>query len=116
MSIQGYVNELKNLKIELKRLNKISAQIRKQIKNAEDNIILYLTEKQQPGVKYHNDKIILQNTTKRNYKKKKDKEEDAINILKQKGISNPEEVLNQILEARRGEEVEVSKIKIERLT
>ena len=44
-SIQSYVNELKNLNIELKRVNKTAFDIRKKIKEAEKNIIEYLREK-----------------------------------------------------------------------
>jgi len=114
-SIQSYVNDLKNLNIELKRLNKNALEIRKKIKEAERNIIDYLREKEQPGVKYQDMAIIIENKTKRVSKKKKDIEEDSIRVLENVGISNAKSVLDKILDARKGEEIEDKKIKIKKL-
>lgn len=114
-SIQSYVNELKNLNIELKRVNKTAFDIRKKIKEAEKNIIEYLREKEQPGVKYQDMAIIIENKTKRTTKKKKDIEEDSIRVLEEHGIRNAKSVLDKILEARKGEEIENKKIKIKKL-
>lgn len=115
MSIQNYIDELKNLNIELKRLNKASAIIRKNIKESEKNIIEYLNEKDQPGVKYQDFAIVLENSQKRVTKKKKDIEEDSIRVLEEYGLSNPKSVLEKILEARKGEEIDSQKIKIKKL-
>jgi len=115
MSIQHYINEIKNLNIELKRLNKSAAIIRKNIKEAEKNIIEFLREKEQPGVKYQDFAVILENKPKRASKKKKDIEEDSIRILEDYGIPNPKSVLFEILEARKGEEIDSQKIKIKKL-
>jgi hypothetical protein len=114
-SIQSYVSELKNLNIELKRVNKNAFDIRKKIKEVEKNIIEYLREKEQPGVKYQDMAIIVENKTKRANKKKKDIEEDSIRILEENGIRDPKNVLDKILDARKGDEVENKKIKIKKL-
>ena len=115
MSIQNYINEIKNLHIELKRLNKSSAIIRKNIKEAEKNVIEFLREKDQPGVKYQDFAVIVENKPKRISKKKKDIEEDSMRVLEDYGISNPKAVLAEILEARKGEEIDNQKIKIKKL-
>jgi hypothetical protein len=111
-AIQNYINELKSLNVELKRLNKGAHLIRQRIKEIEKNILEYLKEKEQPGVKYQDMAIIIENKTKRINKSKKDIEEDSIKILEEYGLSNPKEVLEEILRARKGEEIENEKIKI----
>lgn len=115
MSIRNYIDEIKNLNIELKRLNKASAIIRKNIKDVEKNIIDYLDQKEQPGVKYQDFAVIVENKTKHTSKKKKDIEEDSLRILEEYGISNPQSALKEILEARRGEEVDNKKLKIKKI-
>lgn len=111
MSIRNYIDEIKNLNIELKRLNKSSALIRKNIKEAEKNVIEFLKEKNQPGVKYEGFEIRIENKQKRASKNKKDIEEDCLRVLEEYGISNPKSVLVEILEARKGEEIDSQKIK-----
>ena len=102
MSIQAYVTELENLNIESKRLKNCLLELRKKIKIVENNIMLYLQEKQQPGVKYHNTAIIIENKSKRTVKPKKDKEDDALRILEEYGIKDSRNVLEQILEDGKG--------------
>lgn len=114
-SIQSYISEIKNLNIELKRINKQATGIRKRIKDLEQNIINYLSKKEQPGVKFQDIAIVVENKTKREYKAKKDKEDAAIKILENRGISDSKYVLEQILEARRGNPVEDKKIKIKKI-
>lgn len=115
MSIQSYFNQLKSLQAESKRLNQLNKKVRKEINETKKTIAEYLRSKDQPGVKYQGEAIILQNKPKRVYKPKKDKDEDAIRILEKYGISNPKEALEEILDSRRGEEVEIEEIKIKRL-
>ena len=96
-AIQNYINELKSLNIELKRLNKAAHLIRQRMKEVEKNVIEYLKEKEQPGVKYQDMAIVIENKTKRINKSKKDIEEDSLKVLEEYGISNPKEVLDEIL-------------------
>jgi hypothetical protein len=114
-AIQNYINELKNLSIELKRLNKASHAVRQRAKQVESDIINYLREKEQPGVKYQDMAIVVENKTKRINKSKKDIEEDSLRVLEDYGISNAKEVLDEILRARKGEEIENQKLKIKNI-
>lgn len=114
-TIQSYVNQLRDLNIELKRVVKNASDIRKQIKVVEKNILEYLNEKDQPGVKYKDIAIVIENKPKRTGKSKKDKEEDSLRILEEYGISDAKDVLKKIQEAQRGEEVENKKIKIKQI-
>jgi predicted patatin/cPLA2 family phospholipase len=112
MSIKGDVNELKQLNEEIKRLKSQLKELRKYAKNAEERIITYLNEKQQFGVKHQNTAIVVETKSKRLLKKNKEKNEDAIKILRNHGIDNAKEVLEEVLNARRGEETEISAVKI----
>lgn len=115
MSIQSYFNQLKSLQAESKRLNLLSRKVRSEIIETKKAIAEYLRQKDQPGVKYQGEAIILENKPKRVYKPKKNKDEDAIRILEKYGISNAKEALEEILDSRRGEEIEVEEVKIKRL-
>ena len=115
MSIQSDVKELNDINMEIKRLNYRARQLRQRKKFLEENIAEFLKSKDQPGVKYHNTAIILENKEKRGYKKEKDKDVDALEVLRKHGIKYPEEVLGDLLEARKGEKIETSKLKIQKI-
>ena len=116
MSIQGSVSELQNLKTELKALNKKRGEILKKIREVEGKISLFLKEKEQPGVKYQGNAIILEKKEKPGKKKNKDRDLDAISVLKDCGIKDAEFIFKKIMEARKGpletkEVIKVAKIK-----
>lgn len=115
MSIKGDVHELNLINAEIKRLSTHLRELRKSAKEANSRIAKYLEEKEQPGVKYKGNAVVLEHSTKRIGKKKKDQEEDALQVLRDNGVHNARDVLDQILEARRGETVDYNKIKIKRL-
>ena len=115
MSIKGDVNELKQINTEIKRVSEHLRNLRKMAKEIETRIINYLSEKEQPGLKYKGNAIILENKLKREHKKNKDKQEDALKVLKNYGIENPDEVLSEIMEARKGEKIEQQKIKFKNI-
>lgn len=114
-SIQRYITELTDLTTELKRLNTQSSQLRKQIKLVQKNILEYLSEKQQPGVKYRDMAVIVQNKTKFERKKKKEIEEDTIRLLNEYGIADANGFLSRIKDVRKGPEVQEDTIKIQRM-
>ena len=116
MSIQHDVQELKNINIEIQRHRKEMTKLRKRATEIEKNIIGYLNEKEQPGVKYQQTAIIIENKTKRIGKKQKEVDDDSIRILEQNGISNAKDVLNQLLESRRGDKVALQKVKMQNIT
>ena len=112
MSIQEQIRELKNINIEIKRLTKSESNLRKKAKEIEKNIIDYLNHKEQPGVKFQDTAIILENKTKREVKNKKIVEKDLLDILENNGVSNAQDVLKDIINARKGTEISMQKIKI----
>lgn len=116
MSIQSYVTELESIKIELKILNEKKRKLKLREHELENNIATFLKSKEQMGVKYQGSKIVLEQKEKRANKKNKDKDIDSINILMNYGLNDPQKVLNEILEARKGEKVQTDKLKIQKLS
>ena len=114
-TIKADVNELNCIKEEIRRLSFRLKDLRKKASDVEGRIISYLEEKQQPGVKYKGTAIIIENKNRKVRKKKNQLEEDALDVLKQHGVSNAHEVLGQILKARSGEVVTCSKLKIQKI-
>ena len=114
MSIQGQVNELKSIQNELAALRKKGSALRKRVKEIEAEIDTYLDAKDQPGLKYKGMAIIRETKTKRNPKKKADQKADAIYVLEKHGVDDPEKVLEEVIEARRGTQTEQRKLKFKK--
>ncbi len=114
MSIQSDVKELKEINVEIKRIREQMSKLKKRGIVLEKNIIQYLNEKETPGLKYQNTAIIIENKKKRIAKSKKEIEAESIEILASQGIVNAKEVLNKILEARRGDKIDLQKVKIQK--
>ena len=114
-SIKGDIQELERINAEIKRMSIHVKALRKQAKVVEDRIVEFLNVKNQPGVKYDEKAIMVENKTKRGPKKVVDRENDSLRILQDYGIENPKKVLDEILEARKGSEEEIKKLKIKKI-
>ena len=114
-SIQNNVQELKNINTEIKRLQIETKKLKKRAQDIEKNILSYLNEKEQPGLKYQNTAIIIENKAKRIIRSKKDVDSNAIKILEENGVYNAREILNKIKESRKGDEVQMQKVKLQNL-
>ena len=114
-TIVNNVNELRSINTEIKRLVKETTALRKRAKVIEQNIVNFLDQKDQPGVKFQDTAIVLETKQKYSYKGKKDKEEDSLRILEDHGIPNSKEVLDLLKRAGKGTEIESKKIKITKL-
>ena len=112
MSIQNYVSELKEINTEIKRLKGVMSELKKRSTLLEKNIISYLNEKNIPVVKDKNTAIIIENKKKRINVSKKNAEQKSIEILESHGITNAKNVLNQILDVRKGDNIEMQKVKL----
>lgn len=115
MSIVNFINELQSIYIAIAKNNKDNASLRKRSKLIEQNIAEYLESKDQPGVKFQDTAVVIDKRPKWSYKSKKNTEEDSLKILEEYGISNPKEVLDELLKARKGDEIETKKIKIKKI-
>ena len=99
MSIQGDIRELTDINKEISRLSKEASKFRKIAKTKEKNIISYLKEKEQHGVKFDGNALILEVKPKPVTKPKKLKEESYIKVLEELGLENPRIALEEILKA-----------------
>ena len=115
MSIKGYVDELNMLNEEIKRNNMRNRKLRARVKELESNIASYLESKEQTGVKYNGQAIVVEHKAKHLAKKKKDKEEDVINLLRTLGVEDVDYAYQKLQEAQRGETVEHTKLKVSKL-
>jgi hypothetical protein len=107
------VTELKSLTDDIKLRSMELKKLRKRKEDLEKKIEEFLIEKDQPGVKYRDVAVVIEkNHYKRVPKKKNQKEEDCINILKHYGIGNAEKICNEMLESLKGDEVPKNSIKI----
>jgi hypothetical protein len=115
MDIKGIVEELKSIDGELRRIRLSTKKLRDRKVELEDVISKYCKDRELPGVKYKDTAILSESKMKRNYKKKTDKEEDAKNVLRGHGVTDSSRVLEELLEAYRGEKSEVSSLRIKKI-
>ena len=115
MSIKSNVQELESIKEELKTLTRRRKVLNNRKNELEKAITNYLKEKDQTGVKHQGKAIILEEKEQRSLKKIKERDNDASEILKKYGINNAMKVLNEILDARKGEKIIKEKLVISKL-
>ena len=115
MSIKGYVDELNMLNQEIKRNNMKNRKLRERVKELETNIAAYLQSKDQTGVKYNGQAIVVEHKAKHLVKKKKEKEEDVISLFRSLGITDADYAYQKLQEVQRGETVEQTKLKVTKL-
>ena len=99
--IKAMISELSSVSDEIKRLNKQRLKLLKRKKVLDQQIIEYLDETEKKGVKYQGTSVVTKGT--RGRKKKKEKEQDAIDVLKAYGVINSDKIMKEVLEAMRGE-------------
>ena len=106
---------------EWKQIDTIIKNMEKQLRNhrkSRKEIMLFIQEyleaTNQPGVKCGDIAIYREEKTKsRPGRKQEDKINDGVSVLKQYGIDNASDVMKEIVEAMKGEEVTESKIVLE---
>jgi hypothetical protein len=103
MSIQRDLDELNSLNIEINRLYQTIRDYRKQKKIIEDRIINFLKHQESQGVRYQDQAVLLESKDVRSKKKKSEKIDDIATVLQKYGIQKSEKLLNDILEAQRGQ-------------
>ncbi len=110
--IASYVTELKEITNEVNIRKLELSKLTKRKKDLEDKIVKFLDEKNQPGVKYKGVAVVAEEKTKRKPKKKTQKIEDCISVLRGHNVHNPERILKDIFETIKGDEVETKSIKL----
>ena len=98
------LKELKNISSEIKRLNSETKALRMKKKEIEERIFEYLKEQEQPGVKYGDIVVLSKESVRRKRLKKKEKEDNAIQVLEDMGILDAKTALTSILDSMKGAE------------
>jgi len=93
--INGIDKEIKTLKLRVKGLNS-------RRKTVEKQILEFLEQNEQPGVKYKNLAFYQETKARRKIKKKADKRNDCMAVLNSLGIQNSESAYRAIENAMRG--------------
>ena len=113
--IKGNLVELHHIEQEIRRLSKELKTFRTRKKGLEDSILTFIKDTNQPGIKYKGIAIVPKTKNTRKYKKKADKEKDGTYILEKYGIQNSDKILKELVEAMKGEEESVEKLKVSRI-
>jgi hypothetical protein len=108
--IVSLVNELQSLTQELKRLHLDSKALRDRKKKCESDILNYLEQSDQPGLKYNNITVFAEN--KDSFKSsKKEKIARGSEYLSQLGLDG-EKIIDELLKTMKGEPISESRLKI----
>jgi len=103
MSIQKDLDELNMINVEIRRLYDTLKTFRKQKEMIEARVISFLKEQETRGVRYNDHAVLLETKSIRNKKRKTEKIGDLEQVLRRHGIQKNETLLNEILEAQRGQ-------------
>jgi hypothetical protein len=115
MSVRKEMVELSSIEIEINRLVANLAALKRRKKDVKEIINKYLIISDLPGVRYKNIAVIRETKPARAPKKTKDRDTDAHSVLLRHGIRNPERVLKEVLESRRGAKVDKTVLKMEKI-
>lgn len=115
MSIKSEVQELEGIRAELRNLGIKRKKLKEREKDIENRISDFLKSKDQPGLKHNGVAFVVEEKETRMYKKQKDKDASAIEVLKDLRIDSPEKVLTKILEAMKGDTIVKEKLKIKKI-
>lgn len=115
MSIKSCIIEMEEIQKEIKLNNKRNLVLRKRIKEIELNIIDYIKQNNNDGLKYNGKTIIIEKKQKFSIKKKQEKKNDMVSFLQSLGLSNSEEIFNNIQKTQKGNMIEKDKLKIQNI-
>lgn len=107
LKIKSDVNELKKIQDELKRMNEVMKPLRKRKKEIEDNILDYMkTNGKQglQGIKLNDLEIVAVEKKVHQKLKKSEKENTAVQLLQQSGVTNPRKLYHDLEEMLKGKE------------
>ena len=106
------MKELKGLTTEIKRLNTQIKGLREREKTIKTNLLNYLKQSEQSGVKYESLVAIREEKSAREKKKLVEKKNDVLRVLETNGIVNAESLYSEIMETMKGKKEKVETLKI----
>ena len=111
MSIKAQVAERESIMTELKGMSARSKVLRARCKTLDDEISAYLERTNQPGLKFRGTIIRREEKEWRPMKKKSDRTASALELLRERGVNNPEKLLADLKDAQREEATERTVLK-----
>jgi uncharacterized protein YydD (DUF2326 family) len=115
LKLKADINELKNIEQELKRLNELMKPLRIRKKEIESNILKFMeTSNNNQGIaaiKMSDVEVVAVEKKTREKLHKEEKEQHAIQLLKNSGIQNASKVYNDLQELMKGKEHTQNKLK-----
>ena len=111
--IPGLIIELKELANEITNRTKDLTKLKNRKKQIEDTLSKFLKERNQPGIKYRGVTVIEEEAKSRIRKKKSDKEDDCVSLLRNNNVHNAEKIYKELVEKMKGEQVLKKKLKIQ---
>ena len=117
-TIQSDMLELKSINTEIRRIDGNKKELKAKAAIVEKRIIDYLKEKD--GVKGVKTKdasgadtgFLLQTAQKTLNKSEVEKKKSAIEILRANGVTNPDKILKELDDGRKGNKIPIHKLKI----
>jgi hypothetical protein len=110
--IQSNMRELKSITTEMKRLNIELKTLKLKKKEIEKNIKKFIEQTDQPGVKYGDLTVLAEQKKQRLRKSKDERNQEIAQILEDYGLTNVNDVLDEINEALKGKQELTMKLKI----
>lgn len=110
--ISSLVNELKILNTEIKNRSVELSKYRKRQSSVKDQILKYLEQENKPGLKHNGTVVITEDKESRQRKKKAEKAQDCINVLKHYGINNADKIYKELIEVQKGVKINKKNLKI----
>ena len=116
-SVQSDMLQLKSINVEIQRLDGRKKELKKEATTVQNRIVEYLLKQNQKGVKTKDNTgadtaFILHTAQKTINKTVTDKTKSSIEILRLNGVVNPEKVLKELEDGRKGSKVPIHKLKI----
>lgn len=112
MSIKADVRELQSIRLELQRMTQKRKELKQKEGEVEARIRDFLKAKDQPGLRDGDFSLIIEEKEVTGPKKAKEKQEDSLAVLERHGVQSPEKLLEELMQARKGEVVVKQKLKV----
>ncbi len=111
-AIIGVVNEMESIRKELKSLREQTRRLNTRKAQLENEILAFMEAKDQAGLKYKGMKIEAQEKEVYARKKKAEKDQSAIDTLRNYGVADAQRAYNDLMHAMRGDPQHKYKVRI----
>jgi len=111
-AVRDDLKELAKIYDTIKKLSNEIKELRERKKELESNLLDYLQEKQEVGLRYESFIFFPKDKKIRKKLKKKEREETAVRVLEEYGVNQPKEAYEKLMDSMKGEEEVVPVIKV----